>query len=154
MTNTLTWNIKPIQLRKNKSPLLSMISLLVLASLMFGMFGTIQPALADDCLIEHLAVIVARATLDLAKANKDAAQAAIGNAETLAEYVAAGIWLAAAEIALNLAEAAHDDAVEDLNECLNPPCPCGCEVEGCDTCGEHASTCSGGNSGSSSGYYE
>ena len=135
MTNTLTWNIKPIN-----TNLLSVISLIVLCALMCLI---IQPVLADNCFMEHLAVTLARATLDLAKANKDAAQTALDNAEDLAEYVAAGIWLAAAELALNLAEASHDDAVQKLNECLNPPCPCGCDVEGCDTCGEHASTCSG-----------
>ena len=111
--------------------------------------GTHWSGTCDDS-----AVIVARATLDLAKANKDAAQAAVDGAKDLGEKIAALAWKAAAEIALNLADAAHDDAVQKLNECMNPPCPCGCDIEGCDTCEEHASTCSGGNSGSSSGYYE
>jgi len=117
----------------------------------------IQPVLADGCLIEHLAVITARATLELAKANLVAAEAALDSAETFWEILAASGWVASAEIALNLADVAHNGAVEDLDECLNPPCPCGCGVKGCDTCGEHASgssTCSGGNSGSNSGYYE
>ena len=147
MIQNTQWNIK-----------LRVISILVLCSMMFF---TIQPALADDCLLEHLAVIAARAALELAEANRDAAQHAVDTAEGFLELAAALAWLASAEIALNLAEAAHDDAVQALNECLNPPCPCGCGVDGCDTCEEHASggcdpnSCSGGcDSGASSGYYE
>lgn len=153
MTNTLTWNIRfAFQHPKINTNLLSVISLIVLCAMMFL---TIPPVLADDCAAEHLAVAAARATLELAKANRDAAQDAVDNAEGFGELAIALLWVATAEYQLNKAEAAHDQALQDLQDCLNPPpvCSCGCGVAGCGPCGENgsggcdSSSCSSGCGG-------
>lgn len=140
---------KTIKLQRANSNLLSVISVISLIVLSTMMFLPIQPVLADDCTAYHIAVAVARAAVELAKENRDLASEAVDNAQDFGELILAGVWLASAEWVLNRAEADHDDALQDLQDCLNPPCPCGCGIEGCDTCGDHAS--SGSNSSCSGG---
>lgn len=120
MTNTLTWNIKPIQLPKLNTNLLSMISLIVLCMMFFVTINTIAEA-CDDL---EANVELAGIALDLAAGAVTLAMLGVLAAE------ATGIqWVIDAAIAnldfwVNVGIAAenyYNDCVEELNDCLNAP---------------------------------
>ena len=122
--NTLTWNIKPFALPRVNANLISVISLIVFC--MIG-FLLIQPVFAYHCTTEHIAVFFAPQAVELANAAVEYAEQVVADAEGL-ELITALVALAAANYALNKAEAAHDSALEDLQNCLgeHDQCPCGC----------------------------
>ena len=117
MTNTLTWNIKPIQLPKLNTNWLSVISLLLLCLMAFVTATTIAEACAD------LVVAVALATI--ASEAADLAVDLAVHALILAEQTGseALIWLAleALDLAIEIAVAAEEYLMEleaELFDCL------------------------------------
>ena len=95
MTNTLTWDIKPIQEPKINANLLSVVALILICAMSFLV---VSPAIAAWCTKEHLAVAAARVAVELAEA---------------------AVALAAAHWALNEADLAYDNALDDLDACKN-----------------------------------
>ena len=65
MTNTLTWEFKPIQLPKLNANLLSALSLFVMLLMAFSI---VHPALASHCGPEESALTTAKAAWVLASA--------------------------------------------------------------------------------------
>lgn len=118
MTNTLTWDIKPIQLPKINANLLSVVALILICAMSFLI---VSPAIAAWCIKEHLAVAAARVTVELAEAAVALAETLLDLADEGDEIVLAIIALAAAHWALNEADLAYDNALDDLDECQNPP---------------------------------
>ena len=122
MTNTLTWDIKPIAFPKINSNLLSVISLIVLLTMTF----TAASVIASHCYPEILAVEAAQqhvnyayGALAIAKgvhwaAILSANLVAIGFAS--AGVIAAGYYLSACQASLKAAEAA-------LKRCQETPHP-------------------------------
>ena len=117
MTNTLTWDIKPIQLPKVNANLIALISLIVLCTTTFML---VHPAFADDC-----------------EAERQALQAALGAQVACEIAVIAAIWtgagLAIALPALAAAMLAVRACRTSLHNCLFPDDSAsgGCDSGGC-----------------------
>ena len=117
MTNTLIWDIKPIQLLKLNTNWLSVISLIVLCTMVFVTATTI----AEACDELKAAVVVARIAVEAAGIAAELAAQALILAEASGNE--ALIWLAleALDLAINIAVAAEEylmDLEAELFDCL------------------------------------
>ena len=119
MTNTLTWELKPFQLTKLNTNLLSALSLFVVCLMAFAM---VHPALASHCGPEESALTTAKAAWVLASATLAAAL-------LTANPIAIGFAIAAHGIAtraVNDAQAALDKCEDEHNSASG-----GCNSGGC-----------------------
>ena len=119
MANTLTWDIKPIQLPKVNANLLSVVSLILLLTMAF-MMG--HPALASHCDQIVLELGLASALVGAATVALELSKAALAGAVwTLNPAVMAGLAaaVAASAAALAIAVAAVAYLTAKLYECEN-----------------------------------
>ena len=120
MTNTLTWDIKPIQLPKINANLLSVISLIVLLTMAFMTASVI----ADHCSIEEQARDNAVAEFLLASL---AYSAALLSANIPAILIAAG-WVGTTAKDVSIAQQALDRCNKKNH---SPSASGGCSSGGC-----------------------
>ena len=133
MTNTLTWDIKPIQLPKINANLLSVVSMILLLTTVFMM---VHPALASHC--EELAWkagVWAAASIiaaSLAKLAVEGLKAAIASLNPGAIIAASAAVLLTAAAAVYAARKAAEYATE-LYECVQSHASAsgGCNSGGC-----------------------
>ena len=120
MTNTLTWDIKPIQLPKLNANLLSVISLIVLCMMFFVTINTIAEA-CDDLKKKKknagIALDLAVGAVLLAMAGVQAAQATGIQWVIDAAIANLDFWVGVGEAALKY----YNKCVKELNDCLNAP---------------------------------
>ena len=121
MTNTLTWDIKPIQLPKVNANLLSALSLFIMCLMFFTM---IHPVLAFHCGPEEKALDAALVALGSATA---AYVVALLTAGFVGVAIAAGFHLAAT-MAVDACQAALDRC---NNDGRHNPASGGCDSGGC-----------------------
>lgn len=120
MTNTLTWDIKPIQLPKLNANLLSVISLIVLCMMFFVTINTIAEA-CDDLKAKvktaEIALDLATGAVLLAMLGVQAAQATGIQWVIDAAIANLDFWVSVGEAALKY----YNECVKELNDCLNAP---------------------------------
>lgn len=142
MTNTLTWIIKPIQLPKLNSNLLSVISLTLLFAFLFTMIYPAVEARASHCdeikkelgmaiTAELFAIAAAKLLWEVWKSAMDSGNfwgilaASIALTIAAAAVVAAGVWMTQLYLQLKECEEEHQSA--------NAADAGGCDSGGCVT---------------------
>ncbi|MYA71454.1 hypothetical protein F4009_09480 [Candidatus Poribacteria bacterium] len=114
MTNTLTWDIKPIVLPKINANLLSVVSLIVLLTMAFLTFA----AIADDCSEKEQALNNAIVTYALAGLALIVAEAGLAAAILSGNLIAIAIAGAAVLVALAAESWAYNNLVRATAEWL------------------------------------